>query len=60
MFNNLKTLIIDGKTVATLSINGVIVWKSIPSIVLLTADNMPFMTANGKYFGTKAEENNQW
>lgn len=57
MFNNLKTLIIDGKTVAILSINGVTVWRSVPSNVLQTADNMLFMTADGKYFGTKAEEN---
>lgn len=57
MFNNLKTLIINGKTVVNLSINGITVWNSASNKVLLTADNMLFMTANEKYFGIKAEEN---
>ena len=58
MFDNLKTLIIEGKSVATLSINGKTVWKSLPNNVLLTADDKLFVTANEKYFVVKVEENN--
>lgn len=57
MFDNFKKLIIDGKVVETLSINGKTVWESSPNNVLLTADNKLFVTANEKYFVVKVEEN---
>lgn len=60
MFDNLKTLIMEGKSVQKLSINGKTVWESItnnvPDNVLLTADNELFMTANERYFVVKVEE----
>lgn len=61
MFDNLKTLIIEGKTVVKLSINGKTVWESstntVPYNVLRTVDNKMFLTANGRYFVVEVEEN---
>lgn len=57
MFDKIKTLIIEGKSVKNISINGKTVWESTPSNVLLTADDKLFMTTNGKYFVVKAEDN---
>lgn len=61
MFDNLKTLTIEGKSVAKLSLNGRLVWESSSNNVsrnaLLTADDKLFMTTDGKYFVVKAEDN---
>ena len=57
MFDNLKTLIIEGKSVEKLSINGKTIWEAFPNNALLTADNQLFVTANDNYFVVKVEEN---
>ena len=61
MFNNLNTLIIDGKAVTSLSINGKIVWGAstnpVPYNVLRTVDNKFFTTVNGRYFVVEVEVN---
>lgn len=60
MFDNLKTLIIDGKKVTSLSINDKIVWRAstntVPRNVLRTVNNKMFMTADGRYFVVEVEE----
>ena len=56
MLDKLKTLVIDGKAVASLSIDGKTVWESVPSNVLRTVDNKLFTTVNGRYFVVEVEE----
>ena len=57
MFDKVKTLIIEGKSVEKLAINGKTVWEAFPNNALLTADNQLFMTADDDYFVVKVEEN---
>lgn len=63
MFDNLKTLILEGKSVVKLSIDGKIVWESsvntnpVPRNALRTANNKMFLTTNGRYFVVEVEEN---
>ena len=63
MFNNLSSLIIDGKSVSSLSIDGTIVWQASTNPIaykfLRTVDNKFFTTINGRRFVVEVEESDR-